>query len=383
MARIELGMDLKSRSSQVVIDPLVLADNCLVLGAQGSGKTTLGRVLLEQAQETRIPALFVDTTGDLTSGLMDDAGIPLERGLPDHRPGGALQLRSVDADIAAGIFLEPRSGLGEGDSEELLDLSAALLGVLGYRARKRAPEALLITTIVEQRWRAGSGVSLDELIPLVLRPPVERLGAFGLERVISSDRREDLAGAIDGLLRSPSFSDLGEPRPLLLDLLLGDESTPIATVLSFADRSPSIRRFIVATLLAKLKRQESFPSGGGLKFLLYFDEGADFLPRGERTLTSAPLLDALLSWSNPDVGLVLVAESPEDLHEDVEDLCGTWFVGRMPVSRSRRTVVEALDLVDPPVDEVALEKDLRILDAGQFILRTGRLDELQYFEIRP
>ena len=381
MARIELGTDLKNRSSQVVIDPLVLADNCLVVGAQGSGKTTLGRVLLEQARQAGIPALFVDTTGDLTRGLMDDPDLRLERGLPDHRPEGAIQLRILDADVAAGIFLEPRSGEGEGDADELLDLTVALLGALGYRARKGSPEALLIATVVEQRWRAGRGVSLEELIPLVLRPPIERLGVFGLERVISFDRREDLAGAIDGLLRSPSFSDLREPRPLLLNLLLGDESTPIVTVLSFAERSPSIRRFIVATLLAKLKRQESFPSGGGLKFLLYFDEGADFLPRGERTLTSAPLLDALLSWSKPDVGLVLVAESPEDLHEEFEDLCGTWFVGRMPVSRSRRTVVEALDLVDPPVDEVALENDLRSLDAGQFILRTGRLDELQYFEI--
>lgn len=70
------------------------------------------------------------------------------------------------------------------------------------------------------------------------------------------------------------------------------------------------------------------------------------------------------------------------MDELAKDLIETWLVGKLSVPQSRQEAVTALDLVNPPVDEVWLDKTLASLEPGQFVLRSCRLDELQVFEAR-
>jgi hypothetical protein len=92
-------------------------------------------------------------------------------------------------------------------------------------------------------------------------------------------------------------------------------------------------------------------------------------------------MNAIESWERFNANFVLVAQQLSDLHEDADDYCGTMIVGQTAVSRSRSELVEALDLVNPPIDEKKLGQEIKALRTGQFILRSRRLETLKRFEI--
>ena len=53
----------------------------------------------------------------------------------------------------------------------------------------------------------------------------------------------------------------------------------------------------------------------------------------------------------------------------------------MPSPEARHAVFHNLDLVDPPVDEIELDRSIKILGRGAFILRSCRLDEFISFNL--
>lgn len=380
----QLRLGRGADGSDVSIDSSLLLDHSLVIGSKGTGKTSLGRMLLESANAVGCPVLVVDTTGDMTSYLQADLDVPLVSGLGDQPSGaGPVRLHSIGISFVESLFLRSENERISSESlaDELSDLVAALLGLAGFRAKKMSPEFALIETIVWDSWSRGPGLNLAELIARIDVPPIERIGVFTVDQVISPERRADLAGALAGPLRTvPPGSP--EARPIEIGPILTDDGAALATVLSFASGSERVQKFLVAVLLAKLKTYVSATTGdGGLAVLLYLDEASNLLPAGRRVITTAPLLEALRGWRRFGIGLVLVAEESDDLHEEAEDLCETWIVGNIPSPQSRQAVVHNLDLVNPPIDEVELENSIKTLEPGQFILRSSRLEHLEHFQL--
>ena len=376
----ELGPNLEPTGETLSVEPTVFVDDVLVLGAQGAGKTTLGAVIVDQLLAEGRPLLVFDTAGDLTDHLAARHGLEIEDG-----PGpatGPIRLERIGGDIARNMFRRPDVE-DEYAAEERREKVAALLGFLGYRVRPASPEFALLEMIVEGAVGVDGILHLDSLADTVLMPPFSKLGVFDIDTVISSDRRADLSAAIRGLLQSPGFEkDESRGRVTSAELFYTADGSPVARVISFHARSATVRQFLVAVLLAEVKAYAARNwTEGDLSVFLYFDEGSSFLPRGGRSLTTAPLLDAISNWGRFGVGVGLVADEPGMLHEDVEDLCETWLVGGMPVGRARRDVVAALDLVNPPIDEEQLDGMLKRLQTGQFVLRTPRLDRLRYFAV--
>ena len=203
-----------------------------------------------------------------------------------------------------------------------------------------------------------------------------------LETVISSQRRAQLATAIATLMDSPGLTaGRGLTHPDIESLLFTTDGSPAATVIALELGSAHIRQFVTAVLVAKLGTfVRSRWRSGGLHLLVVVDEGGAVLPRGEPVSTTEPLLTIMDSWRGHGVALALVAEEPAQLNDRALDLCQTWVVGRVPAARARQSVVDALDLINPPVDEVALDEVVKHLAAGQFVLRSPRLDSLEYFK---
>ena len=375
---VRLGSDIETGAS-IDADAQILTDGCLIVGDRGTGKTTLARRLLRESAAAGLPCLAFDTTGDLTRSFFEDGNMSVSQGfgaIRRHSAGMAV-LVHVDLVDMSGLFARPSSmSVDESPSaNELHELILAFVALLGFRPRDRTPEFLLLETLVFEEWRQGRDVSLADLADLVAKPRIGMLGVFELDAVISSSRRDDLANAISTLLVSfGGQSDVMTPQASIEDVL-GEDGVTNTAVVSFERRPDRVQRFLAAVILVKVKNRidESV--------LVCFDEAVSFFPRNQRTVVSRFLHGSLLSGRGAGINLVLMAEQPDELHEDVEDLCQTWFVGRMPVSTSRRQVVEALDLVDPPVDEFALDLRLKELIPGQFVLRSSRLRELRCFQV--
>lgn len=365
-----VGRGESSDGSILSVDPDIMLDGCLIVGAKGSGKTTLVRGLIEEHLRLGCPVLAFDTTGDLTKRLQADLGLPVSRDLGAHDPGAAIRLRNVDIDDVAELFELPRIA-------DLPRLVSALLGVLKYRVNRGTPEFALVESIVSQSWEAGAGVSLTQLVALVRSPPFQTLGVFDVDSVVSTERRSALAYSVLSLSETAEAWGSRPTRASSLESLLSSSQGAAATVLSFGQHSLSIRRFIVEVLLGMIEYRNP-------RMLLLLDEAAAFMPAVESTATSSMLLEAIAGGTDfSKVGVALVAEEPDDLNAAVADLCDTWIVGRMPSPRSRRQVVEALDLVNPPIDEIELDRTLTELAYGEHVLRSSRLESLKSFRSAP
>lgn len=384
MGNLRLGR--LADGSEAKIDPEILLDHTLIVGSKGTGKTTLGRQVMSEFLDLGCPVLAIDTTGDATASLMRSLELPLVTGLgPFENPTSRVRLRSLDLTVIESLFLLPA---GQELSPELLadeldDLVAALLGLAGFKAKKLTPEFSLIEAIVWNAWSQGQSIGLSDLIAAIDNPPINKIGIFELDRVISADRRADLAGGLAGPLRSLPPGDGTPPAPIDFGQLLLDPIGSTTTVLSFASGASRIQKFLVAAVLAKFKTYLAISgrSDEGLSALLYLDEASTLLPAGRKGLTTKPLINMLETGRTVGLGVVLVVEELDDVDEDVEDLCQTWFVGNIPCSRARAAVVDNLDLITPPVDEVKLDRTIKTLAPGHFVLRSCRLDHLVDFSL--
>jgi hypothetical protein len=134
--------------------------------------------------------------------------------------------------------------------------------------------------------------------------------------------------------------------------------------------------------LAKLRTFATHPNRKEQSAMLYLDHAEEFLPPSGDAMTTPLLIEALDSWDAYLTAVLLEAGSSALLDPRAEDLAETWFAGRISAPEGRSRVIQALDLVNPPVDENALDAQIASLTVGQFVLRSPRLDELVTFEVK-
>jgi CO dehydrogenase nickel-insertion accessory protein CooC1 len=127
---------------------LLISDGCLIVGSAGSGKTSLGRTLIEAHMRLGIPVLAFDTTGDLTAWLRSDFGLDVSLDLSETDEPSRIRLRELDVDDVAELFSYPPVATAN-------RLTAALMGIMQYRVRRITPEHALIETIVTRSWDQG------------------------------------------------------------------------------------------------------------------------------------------------------------------------------------------------------------------------------------
>jgi len=73
--KFHLGRSIND-STDVDLDPRLLTKHVVVLGASGSGKTCLSKVLVEDAVRFGIPVIAIDSQGDLASLGLTGEGAP-------------------------------------------------------------------------------------------------------------------------------------------------------------------------------------------------------------------------------------------------------------------------------------------------------------------
>lgn len=387
MTQLVVGKGLSKDRAEVKVDLKIFNDNSLVLGAQGSGKSSLAHYLIPVLVQAGVSIVAIDTTGDLTETFRKLDGLSLSRGLaavsaggpPAEHGLGGVSLVSVDLGLAANLFSRQSQIRLPDDvwAREADSLVAALLELIGYRPRKNSRESAYLRALVSHCRSTGQEPSLAALPDLALAPRFRKLGAFLIDDVVPEDRRKDLSGALRGLVASPSFAYSPSPG-LDLSRLVTTDGGAKATVISFADRASRDRQFILSILVAKLR---TFLTGPNPPVLIWIDEAADFFGEEENSVAGKLLREALTAWEFDDTSFVFVAQNVSDLAPGMGEYCDTWFAGRTPAVSARREIVEELDLANPPVDEDVLDRSIRSLEPGQFILRSRWLNTLEKFEV--
>jgi DNA helicase HerA-like ATPase len=397
----------------VLYDSRDLTTHAVCVGMTGSGKTGLCAVLLEEAAIDGIPAIAIDPKGDLANLALAfpelrpedfapwlDAREAERAGRSRDEHAAALAARWREGLAGSGQSAEriarfkdavelrvltpgsregrPVSVLGSlsapsvGDHGDRLAATAgALLSLVGIDADPlQSREHILLSHLFDAAWQAGKSLTLVDLVRLVQRPEIDRIGALDLESFFPARDRAALAMRLNNLVASPRFSAWLTGEPLEIESLLYDpHGKPRLTILSIAHLDDAERMFFVTLLLGEvLSWMRKQPGSESLRAILYMDEVFGFFPPVANPPSKAPMLTLLKQARAFGLGVVLATQNPVDLDYKGLSNCGTWLVGRLRTDRDLDRVATGLESAGSRTDPAELRKTIAGLETRRFLM---------------
>ncbi len=407
----------------VLYDSADLLTHAVCIGMTGSGKTGLGITLIEEAAIDGLPVLAIDPKGDLANLMLTFPGLTPQEFAPWVNADEArTQQLSVDQ-LAANEAARWKAGLADWgqDGERIRRLKAAAdvsvytpgsrtglpLSILEtFNAPPRAvadePELLaarvqsvatsllslagvtsdpttsrehvLVSTLLQEAWRAGKNLDLAALISQVQSPPMAKIGVLDLESFYPANDRFGLAMRLNNVLAAPGFASWLEGEPLDVGrMLYGPGGKPRIAIVSIAHLGDAERMFFVALLLEQVLAWVRAQRGTtSLRAVFYMDELFGFLPPTANPPSKVPLLTLLKQARAFGLGCVLSTQNPVDLDYKALSNAGTWFLGRLQTERDKARVLDGLEGVASGsgrgFDRQGLDTLLSGLDKRVFLL---------------
>lgn len=407
-----------------------LITHTFICGGSGSGKTVIGKAIIEEAALKGIPSIVVDLKGDLSSlalsfGELNASIVAPWVEVEDKSTLGRIALaeantfrkllwswglaesnvREFSNQVAVEIFT-PRSELGRRvsiplisspppDINKLFDedpdtASVMVTSMAEALVRRVIPsgqrdrETDFVTALIEHAWRNGIDLTgeagLGQLISMILEPPFVTIGVLGIDDHIPENRRQRLAQAVNGQLVGAAANWV-RGEEMSIDKLVGanrvDGKTQIsvislAHITDFEDQS-----FVVAQIAfainAWMRKQGSAPGGNRPRLLFFLDEigggggKTAFYPTYPYTSTCKPALNILVKQGRAfGVGCILATQNPGDIDYKGLSNCATWIVGKLQTKRDRDKVREGL--TDAEFSPSDLAKKLARPKTGEFML---------------
>lgn len=357
-----IGQSLDGRHP-VMLPCSALPTHVAVVGAAGSGKTWLAKVLAEEAIVSGVPVLAVDPQGDLVQFLRtrDPEAVP-DNARPRYdqfrrqaevrvfTPGTSHGIRLCLSPLRLpdagelGALPDPRRR-----QEELDGLLTSVAGNLVAVARAGGDADCQRTFLLQvlQRLTRGGGsgaVGLEDVATAVGAP--EAVGLEDPDRFIKKAERDKLARKLNGLLFGPSASLFTGGRPLDLDDLLRPVEpgrVPLNVIYLNALADDGAKQFFVAALAAEVYRWMVTHGGPGGRpqLLFYLDEARDYLPAGARKPPAKePLVRLFAQGRKYGVACLLCTQSPRSVDYQVFGNCSTKLIGRLESSQDVERVTE-------------------------------------------
>ena len=172
---------------------------------------------------------------------------------------------------------------------------SGLLALMGVDADPMiSPEHILISSILQQQWSEGKSLRVGQLVRLIQKPPMDRVGVVDLDSFMSPSDRSKLAMRLNNVLASPAFASWLEGEKLSIkNLLHTAEGKPRLSIISIAHMNDSERMFFVTILLNELLAWVRTQSGtSSLRALFYMDEVAGYFPPVSQSALQTAHVDA-------------------------------------------------------------------------------------------
>jgi hypothetical protein len=407
-----------------------LITHTFICGGSGSGKTVMGKAIIEEAALNGVPSIIVDLKGDLSSLALafGELAAPVVAPWVETEDKSTLgraalaeantfrkrlwdwglaetNVREFSNQVAVEIFT-PRSELGRRvsiplisspppDINKLFDedpdtASVMVTSMAEALVRRVIPsgqrdrETDFVTALIEHAWRTGGDLTgeagLGQLVSMILEPPFATIGVLGIDDHIPENRRQKLAQAVNGQLVGAAANWV-RGEEMSIDKLVGanrvDGKTQIsvislAHITDFEDQS-----FVVAQIAfainAWMRKQGSAPGGNRPRLLFFLDEigggggKTAFYPTYPYTSTCKPALNILVKQGRAfGVGCILATQNPGDIDYKGLSNCATWIVGKLQTKRDRDKVREGL--TDAEFSPSDLAKKLARPKTGEFML---------------
>ncbi len=375
------------------MDPASLTKHTVVFGATGSGKTVLCKSIIEEASSRGIPVLAIDPKGDIgclgirseqfrfrpfsdieakllgKTAANYEAEISAEYQNNCSRSGlnGEDVKRFVDKTevkvytprsnnglpVSMSPRLTPPKEFAKKMAEEpnlaldLLDLKASnLLRLAGYPDDSSVQRSL-ITRILEEEWKKGEEITLENLIELVVTPPFDKLGMLPLDEAIGRRERSELSKRLNVLVTDAGAKAwfIGEPPSFDRWFHANSGRTPICIVDLRSIPSEQGKQVFVEYLLQELfywlTRQEGTQT---LQYLLYFDEVHGYAPPVREPPSKKILLHLIHVSRAYGLGIIMATQNPSDVDYKVISNANFRFIGNLSTRQDIERVKTGLSL---------------------------------------
>lgn len=390
------------------IDRASLTKHAIILGATGSGKTVLSKVIVEEAALQGIPTFAIDPKGDIGNLAFKSASFDFGKwsgkeadALKIDRAKYVASLQKTYHDKAAAFKVAPSAasnfekitvriftpkssaGIAVGISPDLsapkdfnrllstdiasaadlLDLTSFnLLRLAGYGESDRK-QITFVSAVLENAWKNGENLTVKDLIKNIENPAFSYVGSLSVSKVVSDKERKDLATRINLLISDPKLRSWSSAESINFSELF---SSPSISILDLRNiQSEQEKRLFVELILQQLF-QWLIKQGSAqtLRYLLYFDEIAGYCPP-VREPPSKKLLLLLIKQARAfGLGMLLASQNAVDLDYKVISNANVRFIGRLGAQRDIQRVSVGLEL------DSGAEREIARLRPGEFLCNT-------------
>lgn len=348
-------------AAPVAFPAAALRTHVAVVGAAGSGKTWMAKVIAEEAIRSRIPVLAIDPQGDLVQFLSrrPEAEIPPEL-IAHHRefwqvveprvftPGTSHGVRlSLDPiRVASPEDLARIADPQERDEERTAILSSVAQNLVSLASIGGETQAQQTFVFQLLGLLAGKpAIGLREVVAAIQEP--EALGIDQPDYTIRKSERQKLARALNAYISGPASNLFVGGERLDLDrMVAAGESgrVPLNIIYLNALSDDGQKQFFVGALAAEVYRwmvTSLEASGSRPNLLFYLDEARDFIPAGARRPPAKdPLIRLFTQGRKFGIGCLLCTQSPRSVDYNVFGNCSTKIIGRLEAQQDVERVVE-------------------------------------------
>jgi len=393
---LNIGRD-QSTAADVSIPAEVLRRHVAVLGATGSGKTVLCKVLVEEAVRNNIPVLAVDPQGDVASLVLPEDPEELAR------RGTPLQVQQEFLEKARVAIFTPASSKGiplsvnplrfpeldipREEAVLALDMTAAsLAGILGYdlgTPTGKAARASLFSVLDGALKRKAPPRDLSDLARILSDPPPDIAGE--LAELISRKEAEELARKVRYLTVGASslLFEMGTQLDLEMLLRHPDGKVPVNVVYLNSLSSEADRQFFLTSLLREVYLWMLKHPSNEVQLLLYVDEVAPYIPPYPRNPPPKQAYALLFKQARKyGVSLLAATQNVTDVDYKALGQANTWCLGRLVMQQDVTRVAKFVQSVDPTHAEQILGSLPGLTTSEFFLISPDAHDRIVRFKTR-
>jgi uncharacterized protein len=369
---------------RVVIDPGALTTHVAVVGAAGSGKTWMAKVIAEEAIRNGVPVLAIDPQGDLVQFLLArseaevDPSVRREREeflrlveprvfTPGTSHGIRLSLDPIRVPAPGDLDRILNRDRREEEARTMLDQVAGNLVGLAKAAGEVETQRTFVYQVlagISRGLSPGATVTLRDIVGAIRDP--EAAGIEDADFVVKKTERERLARKLHGLVEGPASGLFTGGVRLDLGALIAlrePGKVPLNIIYLNALTDDDQKHFFLAALAAEIYRwmitSLSVSPGPVARpnLLFYLDEARDFIPAGGRKPPAKePLIRLFTQGRKYGVACLLCTQSPRGVDYNVFGNASTKLIGRLEAAQDVERVAEWFATSGPAPPWVARRK---------------------------
>lgn len=367
--------------SRCIIEPETLVKHLGIFGSTGSGKTVLGKILIEELALQDIPSIIIDPQGDISSLMIRNSDDILQEKLGDVARADRFfenaDVRVFTPTSNKGISLSlnpviyPPNSIDDVEAIRILDnasntLIELLIKLVKYPRSKQMNSKSTIYSILYDCWQKGEVVKDIETLTKLISEDEKIYAKF-----MSDNDKEKLVIALNNLLIGTTgllFS--GKERLDISNLIeKRNGKVPVNIIFLKSLLNKNERHLFVSVLIQSIYswmiQQGSSPN---LKCFFYMDEVAPYMPSGMSSPPGKDMLLLLLRQARK-YGIIcgLATQSPKDIDYHGFDQLNSLFFGRIITQQSKKVIERILDTKLPRDELEKIMDEISTLTSSNFI----------------